>query len=420
MERVSGAWRAASSVAAVKQHRAVLMFGVLTGLFAAGYGVMFTVLDDFRDQYGIGEAWLGAIVALGFFSSFFAQVLLAPLADRGHARRMVYIGMALDVAGLLVMAFGRTVAVLLVARVISGVGAGLALPAIRRMVVIADRDHIGSNLGRMLAFDVVGFASGPAISAVLVGPFGIAAPFLVISVATVACLPVVARVQVSDVGDEGPTTDRRFAFDLLRVRPFVGALCFGAAVFLMIGTFDALWVLVLDDLRTADWIANVGITFFAVPMVFLASRGGRLAQRVGPFRVATVGLSIASLIMFLYGRMPSGGAMLAVAMFHAINDGLTVSSPGIAVGMVVPEERQAGAQGMLGGVQTLVGGVAALVAGSLYQNHGRTSAYTTAAVVMLVLVALGRWCARGAELADGRSVVGLASADAPRSADLPH
>ena len=396
------------------------MFGVLTGLFAAGYGVMFTVLDDFRDQYGIGEAWLGAIVALGFFSSFFAQVLLAPLADRGHARRMVYIGMALDVAGLLTMAFGRTVAVLLVARVISGVGAGLALPAIRRMVVIADRDNIGSNLGRLLAFDVIGFAMGPAISAVLVGPFGIAAPFIFISLATVACLPLVTRVHIADSGDEGAATDRRFAFDLLRVRPFLGALSFGAAVFIMIGTFDALWVLVLDDLDTADWIANVGITFFAVPMVFLASRGGRLAQRVGPFRVATVGLSVATLMMFLYGQMPSGGAMLAVAMFHAISDGLTVSSPGIAVGMVVAEERQAGAQGMLGGVQTLVGGIAALAAGSIYQNHGRTTAYTVCALTMALLVIAGSWLSRGSLLGDGRTPRELPSPDASRPADLPH
>ncbi|MEY4231641.1 MAG: hypothetical protein RLZZ362_2490 [Actinomycetota bacterium] len=404
----------------MKQHRVVVMFGVLTGLFAAGYGVMFTVLDDFRDQYGIGEAWLGAIVALGFFSSFFAQVLLAPLADRGHARRMVYIGMALDVAGLLTMAFGRTVAVLLVARVASGIGAGLALPAIRRMVVVADRDNIGSNLGRMLAFDVIGFAMGPAISAVLVGPFGIAAPFIVISVATVACLPLVSRVHVPEAGDEGVAIGRRFAFDLLRMRPFLGALSFGAAVFIMIGTFDALWVLVLDDLDTADWIANVGITFFAVPMVFLASRGGRLAQRVGPFRVATVGLSVATVMMFLYGRMPSGGAMLAVVVFHAISDGLTVSSPGIAVGMVVAEERQAGAQGMLGGVQTLVGGIAALVAGSLYQHHGRTTAYTVCAITMALLVIAGSWLSRGSKLGDGRAPGELPSADASRPADLSH
>jgi MFS family permease len=67
----------------------VVVFGALTGLFASGYGVMFTVLDEFRDQYGISEGALGLIVAMGFLSSFVAQVTIAPLADRGHARLMI-------------------------------------------------------------------------------------------------------------------------------------------------------------------------------------------------------------------------------------------------------------------------------------------------------------------------------------------
>jgi hypothetical protein len=112
--------------------------------------------------------------------------------------------------------------------------------------------------------------------------------------------------------------------------------------------------------------------------------------------------------------------MLAVVVFHAISDGLTVSSPGIAVGMVVAEERQAGAQGMLGGVQTLVGGIAALVAGSLYQHHGRTTAYTVCAITMALLVIAGSWLSRGSKLGDGRAPGELPSADASRPADLSH
>src|SRR5688500_13852769 len=98
---------------------------------------MFTVLDDFRDSYGIPGSALGLIVAVGFFASFAAQVLLAPMADRGHARRLVLAGLALDLVGLTLMAVGKTVAVLLVARVVMGLGAGCALPAIRRVVVLA-------------------------------------------------------------------------------------------------------------------------------------------------------------------------------------------------------------------------------------------------------------------------------------------
>ena len=59
--------------------------------------------------------------------------------------------------------------------------------------------------------------------------------------------------------------------------------------------------------------------------------------------------------------------------------------------MTVPPERQAGAQGLLGGVQTVVGGLTALIAGWVYDHHGRTLAYTLCAVAMLVLVAVAAW-----------------------------
>ena len=93
--------------------------------------------------------------------------------------------------------------------------------------------------------------------------------------------------------------------------------------------------------------------------------------------------------------MPTGAAMMAVAVAHSFSDGLTVSSTSVAVGITVPAERQAGAQGLLGGVQTIIGGLTALAAGWLYDHHGRTAAYTACAAGMLVLVAVGSaWAGR--------------------------
>ena len=118
----------------------VLQFGLVTALLASGYGVMFTVLDDFRDEYGIAAHWLGAIVGVGFLSSFVAQIFLAPVADRGHARRLVLGGLAMNVAGLLLMAMGTTLPVLLLGRLISGIGVGrITSNADKRSVVTISR-----------------------------------------------------------------------------------------------------------------------------------------------------------------------------------------------------------------------------------------------------------------------------------------
>jgi len=84
-----------------------------------------------------------------------------------------------------------------------------------------------------------------------------------------------------------------------------------------------------------------------------------------------------------------------------LNDGMTVTGAGVAVGMVAPTERQAGAQGLLGGAQTLTGGVSASFAGVSYEVLGRTTTFAIAAAVMTTLIvgarllAGARWTTRG-------------------------
>jgi len=215
----------------------------------------------------------------------------------------------------------------------------------------------------------------------------------VVAAATLLLLPFVARVSVEETA---VPPKRRLAVDLLSIRPFAGAVVLGASVFVMIGSFDALWALVHEDLGTNETVANVGITLFALPLVLLGPAGGRLSQTFGPFRLAAVGLSAGAIFMGLYGLLPTGGLIFTVAMFHAVSDGLTISSTGVAVGMVVPADRQAGAQGVLGAAQAIAAGLMAVLTAALYDHFGRSTAYLVCAGVMLTLVATGVWLARSA------------------------
>lgn len=375
--------------------RLVLVFSSLSAALAAGYGVLFTMGGDYRDEYGISETTFGLIIGIGFLLSFLAQITIGPLGDRGYARVMVFGGAFVNAAGLLMMGFGTTATVIIIGRVISGLAIGAAGPAIKRLVVVGSGANLGRNLGRLFSADVFGFALGPVISAVLVGPFGIASPFIVIAAATVAIVLVSLRVRVDEVIDDSPGR-KRFAFDLLRYRPFAGAVMLGVAAFVMIGAFDALWDLVHTDLATAEWMANLGIALFAVPLVLLGPTSGRLAQRVGPFIVAGAGMCAAVVFFGIYGVLTVGGIFFAVTMVHAVSDGLSFAASGVAVGMTAPEERQAGAQGVLGGMQSLGAGIMAPIAGWLYENEGQQTTYWVAAGTILALVIGGLALARPA------------------------
>ena len=257
----------------------VWVFSTLSAALAAGYGVLFTMGGDYRDQYGISATTFGYIIGIGFIVSFVAQFTIGPLGDRGYARQLVLGGAALNAAGLLMMGFGTTATVIIVGRVISGLAIGAAGPAIKRIVVVGSGDNLGRNLGRLFSADVFGFAIGPVISAALVGPFGIPAPFIVIAVATIVLVVLSLRVRVDETVDRGA---QRFAFDLLKNRTFAGAIMIGMAAFIMIGAFDALWDLVHTDLDTPEWMANLGIALFAIPLVLLGPTSGKLAQSIGP------------------------------------------------------------------------------------------------------------------------------------------
>ncbi|MDH3607073.1 MAG: MFS transporter, partial [Acidimicrobiia bacterium] len=281
---------------------------------------------------------------------------------------------------------GESLGPILTGRIISGIGIGAAQPAIRRIVVLADPENLGQNLGRLLSADVFGFAVGPAISAALVGPLGLAAPFIVVAAMTGLLLPLTLLVSANETKE---ISSQRLALDLLRSRVVAGAVVLGAAVFLMFGAFDALWDVVHEDLNTPTWMANLGITLFALPLVVLGPTGGRLAQRVGPFRVAALGLAAGATFMLIYGQLPTGSWIFAVSMVHAVTDGLTIAASGVAVAMSVPAERQAGAQGVMGAGQALVAGITAIVVGALYQGAGRAIAYAAGAAGMVLFTIVG-------------------------------
>jgi MFS family permease len=372
--------------------RTLYLLQAATALGGMGYGVMFTVLDDFRDNYGITEAQLGVIVGVGFITGFLSQILFAPQADKGHAKKLVMAGIAIEIVGTLFMAFGQAFLPLIIGRLLAGFGVGISEPALRRILILSDPERMGQNLGLIVSASVAGFTAGPIISALTADTLGIAAPFLMVAVLLVVVAFGLFNLQFQEANIEDAPT-QRLAFDMLRIRPLAGAIVIGLALFAMIGTFDAVWSVMMDDMKAPTWVANVGISLFAFPMIFLAPRGGRLTQKFGPFKASMTGLSIGAVCLVMYGTLWSPYPMLAVGVIHGVVDGLTVTGGSAAVALVAPRERLASAQGLFGGLQTLTGGVAAVLAGTAYGIIGRAT-FVWCAGAMLLFIAIGAWLAK--------------------------
>ncbi len=368
--------------------RLILTLQFAMGVLAAGYGVMFTMLDDWRREYGIQETGLSMIIAIGFFTSFVAQLTIAPLADKGHARKLLSLGMLANAVGAVMMAFGESLPAFLLGRFVMGLGAGIAIPAIKRIVIVSDPENIGRNLGRGVSIEVAGFAIGPVISALTVDAFNLAAPFIIITALTMVFGVIISQLNISETAVED-RTDERFALDLLKLRPVLGSILVGLALYVMIGVYDSLWVIMMDDLQAPNWVGNAGVALFGLPWIFFGTLGGKIAQRHGPLRVSAFGLAMGALYMTSYGFLSMPYLMLGIGLSQSILDSLTVTGTGIAVAQATPPERQAGASGLLGGMQTLTGGVSAVAAGVLYEHFGQAFAFSATGIVMALLVTVG-------------------------------
>lgn len=365
----------------------VLLY-LLTAVMSLGYGSVFTLLADIRDRFGFSDSDVGLIAFAGFATGFLSQVFLARFADRGHAARMVRLGVAIATFGMVCMVFADPLWQWVGARLLLGFGSGMVGPAVRRLVIARDPDNVGANLGRQTAFDVAGFVLGPLIAAVFAQLLGLRAPFVVLAILYVVAFALVGRIPFGDTGVAGD--GHRAIRNLVRLPAVQSALLAAIAFYLTLGMFEALWSVLLRDLGAETWLIGLTLSIFTIPMIIFAPRGGALAQTRGPIMVVTSSILVAAACTFVYGIGPLW-LLIVVSGIHAVADAYTMPANQVAVAMASPPDQIATGQGLLGATGLAVAGLSAVVGAAVYDTFGRGAVFTGTAVLMVILVGAARW-----------------------------
>lgn len=375
--------------------RELLPYQLIFGLVAASIAGIVTVMGELREELGFSEAGIGIVVAMGFLASFVAQVGFAQYADRGHAKTMATIGLAVTAVALLTMVVVDSLGWWMVARAALGFGGGIAIPGIRRAATVLDPENVGENLGRLVVGEIVGFMAGPIIAAGLAELGGLRLPFLVFGGAIIVLAPLTLRLPA----DRGAidTERRSTSFDLLKIRRLQGALLFVAAYFVTIGAFESVIPLMFTDRGGTTFQIGLAFTILAAPIALVSTRAGRIADRVGPPTVATAGIGIVAVSTFLYGLVPGVAGPTAVMAVAGVAEGFGFVAAQIAVSRSVAEHRQAAALGLMGAVEVLGAGLAAYPAAALYGEFGEVPTWFAVGISSLVLIGLARLRIRGTE-----------------------
>jgi MFS family permease len=374
---------AAEREGALSTKSSFLPYFIVTGSLSLGYGSIYTLLPDLRDELGFSEQQLGVVVGVGFFAGFFAQVALSRYADRGYASLMVRAGVAIAALSALTCAISTELWQFILARSFLGLGSGMVGPAIRRVVIARDPERVGENLGKQGSFDISGFVIGPMMAAVLAQIFDFQAPFFALFALYVCIFFVATRL---DLSASRAASRRRALRTLLALPPIRAALSASIAFYITIGMFEAVWSLLLRDLGAGRVLVGVTLSLFTVPMIFLAPTGGRYAQRYGPLRVAAFSIAVATICTLSYGVLPLW-PLLIVSVVHAIADSFTMPANQVAVAVSSPPEHVAAGQGLLGAVGVAVAGIVGIAAGGMYGELGRGPLFIATAAAMALFLA---------------------------------
>ncbi len=371
-----------------------------TATIGIANSVIFALLSNLQDKYGFSDAGLGLIAGSGFLVGLLGQLFLAPLADRGHSKRLLLGGLACALLGNVLFTLSSSLVTLVASRAVVGLSNSLFLPAARGIAVRISPDNVAERLGTMSGIELAGFVTGPVIGGLLVGPFGLKVPFLVTGAFALAGFALLAPRKLPQPFAEHSGDRPRLALDLLRLPRVRSGLLMSVALFTPVGFYDATLDVYLTGRGASDVLIGLTFAAYGIPFALLATFGGRLADRRGALRVAFISTILVAPVTMMYGLLTVPIIILVVTVIEGCFQALGVPASQSMVASSAPLGRAAAAQGLAGSSNLMIAAITAYSAGSLYKLVGPEWLYSIAAIGVAVFACLSVWQSRVGDRAD--------------------
>ncbi len=303
---------------------ALVVLIALTAMAPLSVDMFLPSMPAMADEFATRESNLQLAVTLFIVCFAGSQLFYGPASDRYGRRPLLLVGLTIFVAGSLVALSATSVWMLLVGRILQGLGGG-AGPVVGQAIVL---DVYGrARAGRVIAYMAIALPLAPAIAPIIGGvlhdAFGWHAVFVALAVTGVV-LGVAYRVLLPETnrrsGGRGPG-DTSLAADyrkLLSSRTFctyaliLGLMFGGQLVFISSSSF-----VLIDELGLSARAYGFSFAFVAAGIMGGATLSARLVTRTSPHRSVMVGVSTAA----------AGAAIMALAAWSGANHVAAVLLP---------------------------------------------------------------------------------------------
>lgn len=348
-------------------------------------GLIAPLLPAIAHRTGAGDAVLGLALAAYAVPIALLSLPLGRVADSMGRRPLLAAGLFLVAVGSVLIAMSDSIAVLLVARAIQGIGSAASwISALALVSDTAAPGRRGEALGVALGATGAGSIAGPALGGVMADLLSFEAPFLLfaaVAIGLLAATLIVLRPERRRAGPSVPALPTILQTTRSGIGAWATAIMLASAAAL--GLIEVVAPLDLED-RLGLSSGTIGILFagsIAVDAV-LSPLGGRWGDRRGRRGPAIAGFALSAVSVALLAVLPGvWGTAVALAVYGAgFSLAMAASVPWLDEAMT---ER---ARGLAYGVQNLVYAtgyiVGPIVGGILLERSGADLTYALTAAAL--------------------------------------
>ena len=374
----------------VSSARSSPVFWLLAGqlIMFIGISALFPVAPLYVAQHCGNSVAIAAFVGGPLAANMLVQVPAGRAADR-FGRRPLLIGTRLAYAALSVVLFADAgpLWLLIGVRVLQGAASGAYVPALMAALTdLSEPSRRAERFSQQQACEMVGLLVGPLLGGVAAlwrdsGAFGVAGLAVLIGILPMWRVPETRPARAAHLTVP--------AFAWWHNRGLIIASLGLLAVGTLFAMYDVVWPQFLTARGYGAMIIGLSISLFAVPVLLLARRAGRLSDRTDRRRLVPAGFIVVALCAASYPFMRDIVPLQLVGEVEAA--AVVVLEPTLfaVIGESVDEHHRGRAMGIGGFMQ--FGGMAfgSFVLGSLYGVNEGIPFWSGSAV----MIAAGLLCA---------------------------
>ncbi len=302
-----------------------------------GVYLVLPTLPLFVADLGGGETAAGLVLGLFTFAAMVVRPVTGWALDTYGRRAILFIGLLLSVFTILAHEWVVGIGLLLVLRLIHGAGFGFETTAAGTLASdLAPRARLGEGMGYFTLAMGLPMAVAPAVGIALSDDGDFTSLFLLAAGLTAAALLLASLIRVPRVERGGGRLSVRTLFERSSLFPATG-------VFLLTMTYAPIlaFIALYGEERG---IGNVGPFFavFAVVLAVVRPLSGRLADRWGYLRTATLGLVLVAAGLVILALADSFVGLMAAGVVYGAGYGTSQPSlQALTVHGVAPARRGA-------------------------------------------------------------------------------